>query len=253
MLKNPKTKKVILASIALFIVIAFGIWIIIASGKDRSIVSNPHPLNVTNFPVYFEDRLASLAADEFGEPIYGFTPELLIAVFPGLHYEDFREVKTFDGRYEFSGKNLQFISDKTVKVSGGASTISTEGYETLLRNLSDRLRIEPTNTLSINLIIDSIDISDTIFAGLNESGSVAGVKIVPLEVIEDSRPGRVVIRALVGLKTGAEEYLFTLNEPIEKDGFSITLSRVEPTRNLNEAISPSEYLFYFEVKKPRKN
>ncbi len=93
---------------------------------------------------------------------------------------------------------------------------------------------------------------------LNETGSTLGVRITPLEVVEDSRcpvdavcvwAGRVVVRARLESGLGTAIQLFTLNEPITTEAEVIELIAVAPAPQTKTTISLEDYTFTFSVKK----
>jgi hypothetical protein len=118
----------------------------------------------------------------------------------------------------------------------------------------DRIKIEYT-TLSSN----NENGSQKIETGIDEGASALGVKVVPLEVLEDSRcpigvecivAGTVRVRALLSSGLGTAEQIFTLGEVITTETEEVALIDVKPKAILlNESIETAEYRFIFEIKK----
>ena len=102
------------------------------------------------------------------------------------------------------------------------------------------------------------DTKERITTKIDQGASVLGVKVTPLEVLEDSRcpvdvqciqAGTVRVRATLesGLGSGSQE--FQLNQPITTEAEIVTLVDVEPIPYSTVEILKSAYIFYFEIKK----
>ncbi len=97
----------------------------------------------------------------------------------------------------------------------------------------------------------------TIAARIDQGASALGVKIVPLEVLEDSRcatdvqciqAGTVRVRAQVQTNGATVEQTFTLEQPVElAGGMQAELTSVMPAPVSTQTIAPSEYRFTFTV------
>ena len=117
-------------------------------------------------------------------------------------------------------------------IPDGAST-STNGQN----NNNDEVRIE---------------------ARINQSASSLGVKITPVEVIEDSRcpidvqciqAGTVRLRANIESNNATSVEIFTLGTIVTTDTEQITLVTVSPNPTAGVNIPPSSYVFTFEIMK----
>lgn len=94
---------------------------------------------------------------------------------------------------------------------------------------------------------------------IDQGASALGVKVVPLEVLEDSRcpidaqciqAGTVRIRALLTSGLGTAEQIFELGQAITTEAEAVTLIDVSPQPNSTEpAIGPGEYRFTFVIEK----
>lgn len=94
---------------------------------------------------------------------------------------------------------------------------------------------------------------------LEQTQRVAGLRVTPVNVVEDSRcpenarcvwGGRVVVRVTV---EGAGERLernFTLGEPAEVHGRGLLLDSVTPERNAGTTTSVAAYRFHFSPLMP---
>jgi len=94
-------------------------------------------------------------------------------------------------------------------------------------------------------------------AGLNQTAVVNGLRIRPIEVLEDSRcptevqcvlAGRVRLQALIEPRGGGEEFnmTMTLGEPLHVADGSLTLVAVTPQKRAGAAIDPRSYRFTFD-------
>ena len=94
-------------------------------------------------------------------------------------------------------------------------------------------------------------------ARLGEVATVDGLRIRPLQVVEDSRcpinarcvwAGRIVLLAEVSGAAGRARYNFTLGEPIMHRGRQIALVAAEPGRVAGSDTDPGAYVFTFEAR-----
>ncbi|HEY4488484.1 MAG TPA: hypothetical protein VJB97_03120 [Candidatus Paceibacterota bacterium] len=93
---------------------------------------------------------------------------------------------------------------------------------------------------------------------VNQGASGLDVKVIPIEVIEDSRcpigvqcvwAGTVKVRVQLISGMGTSEQVFELNAPITTESEIVELIAVEPTPYAGVEISQSEYRFTFKVTK----
>jgi len=93
---------------------------------------------------------------------------------------------------------------------------------------------------------------------INQEGSALDVRIVPTEILEDSRcpedvtcvwAGTVKIRALLTSGLGTANQVFELGQPITTEAEIVTLVAVEPGALSEPAIPQSAYRFIFEISK----
>ncbi len=91
---------------------------------------------------------------------------------------------------------------------------------------------------------------------INGLAEILGVSINPKTVLEDSRcpidvnciqAGTVRVEALVDFGSGAIPQQFTLGEAITTEAGSVTLVQVDPTKDTNTTLAPTDYVFYFKV------
>jgi len=97
----------------------------------------------------------------------------------------------------------------------------------------------------------------TIYARIAQGASAFGIKIVPLEVLEDSRCSGTacarsgILRVKVELTQGEDSKVltFALDQPLSIGQMRITLTAVEPQRPSGEEIDPSAYRFAFRIER----
>ena len=102
--------------------------------------------------------------------------------------------------------------------------------------------------------ISSAQTTGTPTAGFDHVANVGPLRVRPLELIEDSRcptnvqcvwTGRVTIRAEIEGGAGAEVAPLTLGSPLDLGGYTMTLTKVEPSKFEGKPISQDDYRFTF--------
>lgn len=93
-------------------------------------------------------------------------------------------------------------------------------------------------------------------AGLNQTASVGGLRIRPIEVIEDSRcpanvqcvwAGRLIVRARMNGDGWTQVRDFELGAFQAVDQYRVTLVNAEPSKTAPGPIDPRAYRFTFDV------
>lgn len=260
------TLVLLLAAFAAFLAFKLGVF---QTGSVRNTPTNAPTAN-ENAPgpdtrppevvygAYFQERLVALGIKDVGHPIEGFDATLLIIAFPGLIEADFDGVATFEGHYEFKDGGLVHVRDREQPVSSAERTVSDAGYIALLANVSARLGIAVASEIDVDAIIVRIDTGERIETKIGHGETALGVRIEPLELLEDSRcpedvqcvwAGTVRVRVRVTTVTGETEQEFTLGEPVLLGGAEVTLTSVEPSPRSDSQFPPSTYRFHFAIKK----
>lgn len=94
--------------------------------------------------------------------------------------------------------------------------------------------------------------------GLGETATSSGVRITPLEVLEDSRcpidvtciqAGRVRLRASLTSDLGTADQIFFVGEPVTTEAEEVTLVEVKPAKVSTVPIKDSDYRFVFKIQK----
>lgn len=129
----------------------------------------------------------------------------------------------------------------------------------------DELKVTGVFDSSNQIIPDVIELIATdvggdtqgmIAARIDQGASAMDIKIVPRQVLEDSRcpvdvvcvqAGTVRLRAVVTNDGAEESTIFTLNQTIAFGNHDVALVLVEPSRRATVNIAPGEYLFHFAV------
>lgn len=249
-------RKILLWIVIIIVLLVGGFYVL------NSYIYNEKQTEEEQVPLasYFEERMNTLGVEDIGQPIEGFDANLLMMAFPGLIARDFSGVETFGGHYEVQGGEAIFIQDGSQPRTSAERTVSREGYATLLENISARLSFPTENESDIDELIKKIDTGQRIRTRIDQGASALGVKIIPLEVIEDSRcpvnadciqAGTVRIRASLQSGLGTADQMFELNTPITTETEEVTLVQVDPAPQAGMQIDTSEYIFHFEVKDRR--
>lgn len=98
----------------------------------------------------------------------------------------------------------------------------------------------------------------TVVAKIDQGASALGVKIIPLELIEDSRcpinavciqAGTVRVKVLIMSGMGDSNMTVRLGVPITTEGEEVTLTEVQPAPIAGQTASPHQYSFTFTIRK----
>lgn len=93
---------------------------------------------------------------------------------------------------------------------------------------------------------------------LKEEASLLGLKITPLEVLEDSRcpidvvciqAGTVRVKTTLVSGMGTSSQIFKLGEKVTTESEEVTLVKVDPMPEAGKGGDGTSYLFYFQIKK----
>lgn len=96
---------------------------------------------------------------------------------------------------------------------------------------------------------------------IDQGGSALNIKVVPLEVLEDSRcpsdvqcvwAGTVKVRAMLESPSGTAPQIFELGQPITTETREVELVEVRPASVSGERIEADAYVFIFRIT-PRSN
>ena len=140
----PRSQRLIVVSSALLLGLALGFFL---SGILTVAVTEPvsDTTGTLGVPLSVHEREFKVAMEtvmriEKGEHEGGYTPELLLAAFPGLKPEDFSGVAAVIGHYQYANGEVTYSN--TAVVDGAAWDISDEGIRTLRNNIYRRLNLD---------------------------------------------------------------------------------------------------------------
>lgn len=208
---------------------------------------------------YFQNQMWQVATDKSGAmPIEGYDAQLLMGAYPELVKEDFDGVESFEGIYEIKDGELTWSRVDSEMITSAERTISTEGYGTLLANLSERLNIMIGTESDVDALIDDLDKGEQLTLSIGEEGGALDITLTPVEVVEDSRcpvdveciqAGMVFVKTEIVSGLGTSTMDFELHSPITTEAEKITLVKVEPNKVSTQEIEESEYKFTYYVEK----
>lgn len=93
---------------------------------------------VTEFRTQLEDEVKN----KVGQPIEGYEPMMFLQVLPGLEETDFDGVEAEIGYYSYEDNELKHNLEGARMVHSAAGAVAEVGYETLLKNVMNRLNLE---------------------------------------------------------------------------------------------------------------
>ncbi|MEX0931836.1 MAG: hypothetical protein WDZ88_03750 [Candidatus Paceibacterota bacterium] len=207
---------------------------------------------------YFEEQIIALGVKDVGQPIEGFDPQLLMAAYPDIIPIDFIDIEAVGGVYRVDDENVVLVPDASRPQTSANGAISSEGYATLLENLSLRLSFPTMTKGDVDALIAQVNTGDRVTLSIGEEGGALGVTITPFEVVEDSRcppnancvhAGTTKVSATLKSGLGTANQIFELRKTITTEAENVTLIEVFPENVSGETISEREYRFVFEVTK----
>jgi len=111
----------------------------------------------TDLILYFSSEMEKRGTEVLGGfPIEGYSPFAYLNAFSGLLKTDFIGTEALQGTYSISEGELLFTLGETDAIHSAAETLSKDGMETLLKNLSLRLNLPTNTTESIDQLIEKI-------------------------------------------------------------------------------------------------
>ena len=110
----------------------------------------------TNQAYIFGETIKVQIIQEQGAPKEGYTPPMVLAAFPGFAITDFENVETSVGSYMIENGKLEHVTTPGALLHSAADAISRPGFETLLRNVSDRLQIDLNRDGTITQVMEAV-------------------------------------------------------------------------------------------------
>jgi hypothetical protein len=165
-------KRYITARSALALLLVWGIAVSLASaiiiGQAQEIVQriNPFSNDPVPFPVereipvetryVFRTTLRNEVDKQIGRPIEGYEPFMFLQVFPGLTETDFEGVEASIGHYTVADGRLVHKLDDTRLVHSAAKAVTDRGMDTLLGNISKRLKVDLSSEGTLTEIMNAL-------------------------------------------------------------------------------------------------
>lgn len=127
-------------------------WVTYGPVEETVVVSeSPQLLDVFRFTLEDEVKKRNDVVSEAG-----YTPELLLQVFPGLVESDFENVTASGGVYTIDSGALEFTRDETGLVPTTSGGLNRDGYSQLLQNILVRLQINLEQEGTLTEVITAI-------------------------------------------------------------------------------------------------
>jgi hypothetical protein len=93
---------------------------------------------------------------QLGAPENGYTPDLFIAVFPGLTITDFEDVEASVGKYVVVEGQLVHVMPPGVPRHSSVQAVTSRGLTTLLENVALRGQIDLTSDGTITDVMEML-------------------------------------------------------------------------------------------------
>ncbi len=91
-----------------------------------------------------------------GMPIEGFEPSMFLRVFPGLTETDFEGAEASIGHYTIEAGKLVHKTDDTKLIHSAAKALTDRGLDTVLANVSVRLKVDLTEKGTLTEIMEAL-------------------------------------------------------------------------------------------------
>ncbi len=122
----------------------------------KSPTSEENKFNESDAAKTFQSNLVETGIEVVGQPIEGFDAYMLLKAFPGLFQSDFDDIKSLEGVYEYKDGELLYKRTTGQSVTSAEQTISNEGYEQLLKKVSERLGIKVEGDKSAKELVQEL-------------------------------------------------------------------------------------------------
>lgn len=135
-------------------IIAIVMFVVIWLAKSPT--SDENSNKVSDIAKTFQSNLVETGIGVVGQPIEGFDASMLLKAFPGLFPSDFDGVKSLEGVYKYKDGELLYERTTGQPVTSAEQTISNEGYEKLLKKVSERLGIKVKGDKSAKELVQEL-------------------------------------------------------------------------------------------------
>lgn len=106
--------------------------------------------------VLFGSTLRDAVDSQLGQPIEGYTPDMFIAIFPGLVATDFEGVDASIGKYVVVEGQLVHVTPPGVPLHSAATAVTSRGLRTLLDNVAARAQIDLSQDGTLTEVFDTL-------------------------------------------------------------------------------------------------
>lgn len=104
----------------------------------------------------FKATLKNEVIAKQGMPVEGFEPFMFLKVFPGLTETDFEGAEASIGHYTIEGGQLVHKTDDTKLIHSAAKALTDRGLDTVLANVSVRLKVDLAKKGTLTEIIEAL-------------------------------------------------------------------------------------------------
>ena len=164
--KYATRKQIILLCAVWACTVIAGLVLTVVQTKEmvsRMLPFSPNPVvfNVGNeIPLEVQIAFKSVLKNEVqrtqGMPIEGYEPFMFLKAFPGLTATDFEGVEASIGHYTIQEGKLMHVTDNSKLIHSAAKAITDRGLNTLLSNVSVRLKVDLTKEGTLTNIMEAL-------------------------------------------------------------------------------------------------
>lgn len=104
----------------------------------------------------FKTTLKNEINSTVGVPVEGYEPYMFMEAFPGLTETDFEGVEASIGQYTIEGGKLIHKIDETKLIHSAAKAVTDRGLDTLLANVSVRLKVDLAQDGTLTEIMEAL-------------------------------------------------------------------------------------------------
>lgn len=109
-----------------------------------------------NLAFIFSETLKNQVRQDIGTPTEGYTPDMVLAAFPGLAITDFEGVEASVGSYVIENGALVHTIPRGTLSHSAAGALPKRGFETLLQNAAERLQINLNHSGTLTQLMEAI-------------------------------------------------------------------------------------------------
>lgn len=110
----------------------------------------------------FRTALQEAVDQNLGKPIEGYEPSMFLSAFRGLSESDFEGVEASIGHYTMEEGRLIHKMDNARLIHSAAKSVTNQGMDTLLENISQRLSIDLSNGGTLTQIMNALSQTESV-------------------------------------------------------------------------------------------